>query len=121
MSHLILVVDDDETTRHMLRLILNLEGFNVIQAADGLEALAHVTAHQPDALILDVMMPRMDGLTVCKTLRAQPATVNLPVIILSAIAEGEKVGADLYLRKPIDPNELIARLRQLLPTPTSSG
>jgi len=115
MSHLILVVDDDDTTRHMLRLILQFAGYEVIEATDGLKALAQVAAHQPDALILDVMMPNMDGLTVCRTLRAQPETADLCIIILSAVAEEESVGANLYLRKPMNPNDLIAHLEELLP------
>ncbi len=120
MSQLILVVDDEEATRYMLRLFLNLEGFEVIEAADGVEALEQVAAHSPAALILDVMMPIMDGITVCKTLRAQPATIALPIIMLSgktqdsAIEEGLQAGANVYLKKPMDPRNLISHLRQLL-------
>jgi DNA-binding response OmpR family regulator len=120
MSQLILVVDDEDATRHMLRLFLNLEGFAVIEAGDGMEALEQVALHSPAALILDVMMPIMDGITVCKTLRAQPATANLPILMLSgktqesAIEEGLQAGANVYLKKPMDPRNLITHLRQLL-------
>ncbi|MCA9922119.1 MAG: response regulator [Anaerolineales bacterium] len=121
MKFKILVVDDDPNVRVLLRQMLALRGFEVIEAEDGIDALAKVEEAKPDAVVLDVMMPDVDGITVCKRLRSQPQTVNLPIIMLSgkvhpeAIEEGFQAGADRYLRKPIPLADLIATIRELLP------
>lgn len=120
MKWLILVVDDEEATRYMLRLLLELDGFRVEEAEDGQVALDKIAAQRPDAVVLDVMMPNLDGITVCRRLRAAPETAVLPIIMLSgktqesAVAEGLAAGANLYLKKPMDPKELVAALRHLL-------
>lgn len=107
-------------TRSLLRLILEPAGFSVIEARDGLEALEQVRQNQPDVVVLDVLMPQLDGLAVCRTLRGQEETADLPIIILStsaqatAVEAGLRAGANRYLFKPISPAELIEHIREIL-------
>jgi CheY-like chemotaxis protein len=107
-------------TRSLLRLILEPAGFGVTEAQDGLEALEQVQQNQPDVVVLDVLMPRLDGLAVCRALRSQAETADLPIIILStsvqatAVKEGLRAGADKYLFKPISPAELIEHIQDVL-------
>ena len=118
MSGRILLADDDRAIREALTRALSLEGYDVVQVNDGTRALAAVENDQPDAAILDVMMPNVDGLTVCRVLRAERN--RLPVLMLTARTEtpdrvaGLDAGADDYLPKPFDLDELLARLRALL-------
>ena len=120
MSERILVVDDDPDILQFVRLNLELDGFDVDLAGGGREALEMAAAAQPDLMLLDVMMPEIDGLTVLRRLRTDPATANIPVIILTArsLAEdrvkGLDLGADDYITKPFDLEELIARVRTVL-------
>ena len=106
MNGLILIVDDDPAIRMMLRMMLKLDGFTIQEAEDGVDALEQIKIHPPDLLILDVMMPRMDGVTLCKLLRERPETKTLPIILLSgkvqpeAEREGLAAGANRYLHKP---------------------
>jgi len=114
----ILVVDDEPAVREALRAGLEFEGYQVTTAADGLGALEQIAKAMPDALVLDVMMPRMDGLTVLRRLRSFNA--GLPVLLLTARdtvgdrVTGLDVGADDYLTKPFDLDELLARIRAML-------
>ncbi|MCB0928839.1 MAG: response regulator transcription factor [Mycolicibacterium insubricum] len=114
----ILVVDDDRAVRESLRRSLSFNGYNVLLAEDGVEALDVITNDRPDAVILDVMMPRLDGLEVCRRLRS--AGDDLPVLVLTArdsVSErvaGLDAGADDYLPKPFALEELLARMRALL-------
>ena len=114
----ILVVDDDRAVRESLRRSLSFNGYSVETAGDGLEALEKVIADRPDLMILDVMMPRLDGLEVCRRLRS--AGDDLPILVLTArdsVSErvsGLDAGADDYLPKPFALEELLARLRSLL-------
>ena len=114
----ILVVDDDRPVLESLRRSLTFNGYEVDMARDGVEALDAVTARRPDAMVLDVMMPRLDGLETCRRLRA--AGDDLPVLLLTArdaVSErvsGLDAGADDYLPKPFALEELLARLRALL-------
>ncbi len=107
-------------TRDLLRLMLERAGFEILEAEDGLKALLMVAEKSPDLLLLDVMMPNMDGLTVCEKLRAQPETAALPIIMLSArisseaIRQGLEAGANRYLGKPIAREELIKTIREVL-------
>jgi two-component system response regulator MprA len=114
----ILVVDDDRAVRESLRRSLSFNGYTVDLAEDGVEALDAITNERPDALILDVMMPRMDGLEVCRQLRGTGD--DIPILVLTArdtVSErvsGLDAGADDYLPKPFALEELLARLRALL-------
>ncbi|MFE3543446.1 response regulator transcription factor [Nocardia sp. NPDC059177] len=114
----ILVVDDDRAVRESLRRSLSFNGYTVDLAVDGMDALEKVTAARPDALVLDVMMPRLDGLEVCRRLRSTGD--DLPILVLTArdsVSErvaGLDAGADDYLPKPFALEELLARLRALL-------
>ncbi|MBD0292596.1 MAG: response regulator transcription factor [Jiangellaceae bacterium] len=114
----VLVVDDDPAVRESLRRSLAFNGYDVVLAADGEEALRAVSASRPDAVVLDVMMPRLDGLAACRALRA--AGDDVPILMLTARDEvadrvaGLDAGADDYLPKPFALEELLARLRALL-------
>ncbi len=114
----ILVVDDDRAVRESLRRSLTFNGYTVDLAVDGLNALEKVAESRPDAVVLDVMMPRLDGLEVCRRLRS--AGDDLPILVLTArdsVSErvaGLDAGADDYLPKPFALEELLARLRALL-------
>ncbi|MFC4375645.1 response regulator transcription factor [Nocardia halotolerans] len=114
----ILVVDDDRAVRESLRRSLSFNGYTVDLAVDGMDAMEKVTAARPDALVLDVMMPRLDGLEVCRRLRSTGD--DLPILVLTArdsVSErvaGLDAGADDYLPKPFALEELLARLRALL-------
>ena len=114
----ILVVDDDKSVRESLRRSLAFNGYQVDLAPDGQAALDAVIAHRPDAMVLDVMMPRLDGLEVCRRMRA--AGDELPILVLTARdavsdrVAGLDAGADDYLPKPFALEELLARLRALL-------
>lgn len=114
----ILVVDDDRAVRESLRRSLTFNGYSVDLAVDGVDALEKATTQRPDALVLDVMMPRLDGLEVCRRLRSTGD--DLPILVLTArdsVSErvaGLDAGADDYLPKPFALEELLARLRALL-------
>jgi CheY-like chemotaxis protein len=114
MGKRVLVVDDDRVIQQLLEVNLELEGYEVVAtAADGKEALQKIAELKPDLVILDIMMPKMDGLEVCRRLRADPDLAGIPVILLSAraqdmdIREGLEIGASAYLTKPFDPVELL--------------
>ncbi|MBK8903235.1 MAG: response regulator [Anaerolineaceae bacterium] len=120
MSWSVLVVDDEPLTQDLLRLMLEPAGFRVTGAEHGLEALQKVQESKPDIMILDVMMPHMDGLTVCRKIRSNPQTADLPIVMLSgkthlnAVEEGMEAGANRYLAKPMSRNDLIQSLREVL-------
>jgi DNA-binding response OmpR family regulator len=112
----VLVVDDDPVILELLRVNFEIEGFEVVSAADGWEALEQVRTDPPDVVLSDIMMPRMDGLEFVTRLKADRATEAVPVILLSAKAQNVEVelgmdaGADDYVTKPFDPLELIDRV-----------
>jgi two-component system response regulator MprA len=114
----VLVVDDDKAVRESLRRSLEFNGYDVVLAADGAEALAGIAAAAPDVVVMDVMMPRLDGLETTRALRT--AGNDLPILVLTARdavgdrVEGLDAGADDYLTKPFALQELLARLRALL-------
>lgn len=119
----ILVVDDDQKLLNMLRRTLAYEGFNVLTAVDGNAALGEALAHHPDVIVLDWMMPGLDGIGVMKRLRAAgDKTLVLMLTARDAVedrVEGLETGADDYLAKPFAPAELLARLRALLRRPAT--
>jgi PleD family two-component response regulator len=116
----VLVVDDDIDVARFIEVNLRLEGFDVLVAHDGEEAHAMIVEAPPDLVLLDVMMPRLDGVELCRRLRSDPLTASLPVIMLTAKSlSADKVvgltaGADDYIIKPFDTLELIARVRSTL-------
>src|SRR5512132_384599 len=113
----ILIVDDDANIRELVRVFLRDEGFDVYEAADGVEALAKLETLKADMVILDVMMPNMDGWELCRELRA---SYDIPLLMLTAKGEtsqklkGFQLGTDDYLVKPFEPLELVARVKALL-------
>ncbi|MEU7408824.1 MULTISPECIES: response regulator transcription factor [Streptomyces] len=118
MPQTVLLAEDDRAIRHALERALSLEGYEVTAVADGVEALAQAHRNPPDVLVLDVMMPGIDGLQVCRVLRAEGD--RTPILMLTALVEtadriaGLDAGADDYVVKPFDVEEVFARLRALL-------
>jgi phosphate regulon transcriptional regulator PhoB len=120
MQHKILVVDDESDVNDMLVLNLRAAGFQVIAVADGAAALTKARSDLPSLILLDLMLPEMSGLEVCKVLKSEPATRHIPVIMLTSKAEevdkivGLELGADDYVTKPFSPRELILRVNRSL-------
>lgn len=114
----VLLVDDDEDVRHMTRVSLGFEGFEVVEAADGTTGMSMARAVRPDAIVLDVMMPGRDGIDVLRELRADAVLGDVPVVILTAKAgaehEGWAAGATAYLTKPFTGTALAGTIRRLL-------
>ena len=116
----VLIVEDEDALTEMLRYNFDREGFDVVVAADGDEAVLAVVEQQPDLVLLDWMLPRTSGIAVCRRLRGRPQTRALPIIMLTARGEevdrvrGFESGADDYVVKPFSPSELVARVRALL-------
>lgn len=116
----VLIVDDEWMTLNLLRMMLERAGFEVIEAGNGLDALKRVDELLPDVIVLDVMMPELDGYEVCRRLRARPDTADLPILMLSAktqpeaAEEGMRAGATRYLPKPITFEDLARNVREVL-------
>ena len=116
----VLVVDDDPVILKLLEVNFEMEGFQVVRAADGAEGLERARAVHPDIVVLDVMMPRMTGYEVAKALREDDGTAHIPIIFVTARAQsndverGMELGVDDYVTKPFDPLDLIARVNTLL-------
>ncbi|OKI87829.1 response regulator [Streptomyces sp. CB02414] len=122
----VLVVDDNKVIRQLIRVNLELEGFEVVTAGDGAECLEVVHQVRPDVVTLDVVMPRLDGVRTAARLRADPRTRDLPIAIVSACTQyeidaGFEAGADAFLSKPFEPAELVALVRQLVERKVSGG
>jgi DNA-binding response OmpR family regulator len=116
-SATILIVDDDDSIRSLLRQELTDGGYLIEEAKNGKEALESIRNHQPDLIILDVMMPEMNGFEVASILKNDPKTLDIPIIILSVVqdkARGYRIGVDRYLTKPIDTNQLFTEVGVLL-------
>jgi phosphate regulon transcriptional regulator PhoB len=130
MSSRVLIVEDEPDIRELVVHHLKREGYQVSVAASGEEALRQVQASPPDLVLLDLMMPAMNGLEVCRRLRQDPVTASLPIVMLTAKGDeidrvlGLEIGADDYVVKPFSPKELLARvravLRRSLPAPGAS-
>ncbi len=120
MAPKILIVDDDLELRELLRYILQRNGYEVLEAESGPEMLAAVPRQRPDLVLLDVMMPGVNGFAVCSALRANPVTQHLPIIMVTARADdqarrlGLSAGANDFITKPVRPADLVARIRSLL-------
>jgi len=120
MSTRILIVEDDPDIAELVARYLDKAGFETTRAATGRDALKAIAANPPHVLVLDLMLPNVDGLEVCRLVRSNSATAALPIIMLTARAEeserivGLELGADDYLAKPFSPGELVARVRALL-------
>jgi two-component system alkaline phosphatase synthesis response regulator PhoP len=120
MAARILIVEDDPDIAELVGRYLDKAGFRSERVASGREALRHITARPPDLVVLDLMLPQIDGLEVCRMIRADEKTAAIPIIMLTARAEeserivGLEIGADDYLAKPFSPSELVARVRALL-------
>jgi len=116
-SATILVVEDEEPVRELLRLYLEKEGYEVLAARDGEEALEKAASEMPDLVLLDIMLPKLDGWTVCREIRRK---CSVPVIMLTAKGEesdkilGLEIGADDYVTKPFSPREVVARVKAVL-------
>ncbi len=120
MKPRILVADDDDGLRQLLRLILSREGFEVFEAANGEQALALAVAVDPAVILLDVMMPDLDGYDVCRRLKNDQRTDGVPVVFVSAAEDVarrndmQKLGAAACIQKPIGPRDLVARVRAVM-------
>ncbi len=120
LAEKILVVDDDLDTLKLVGMMLQRQGFNIVAAINGAQALSKVTAEKPDLILLDVMMPDIDGFEVCRRVRADPAYASTPILMFTAKTQvddkvqGFEAGADDYLPKPTHPAELLAHVKALL-------
>jgi two-component system alkaline phosphatase synthesis response regulator PhoP len=116
----ILVIEDDPGALRLAQYVLQYEGYEVLTATNGLVGLKKAQSEQPDLVVLDVMLPGVDGFEICHRLRSEPETAQLPILMLSAKAEavdramGLKVGADDYLIKPTDAAEILRIVKKLL-------
>ena len=122
MAHKVLVVDDEADIVELVRYNLEMDGHELFCARNGMEALNQARKHLPDVILLDLMLPDMDGFSICEILRCQPSTANIPVIMLTAMAgemprlHGFEVGASDYCLKPIRLRDLRDRVRSVIET-----
>lgn len=120
-------MDDDDNIRSIVSLAFQLEGFEVASACDGIEAIAVVESFHPDVMVVDIMMPRLDGLSVLGRLRADVGTSQIPVVLLSAkadsadVAIGRRAGASDYVTKPFDTDELLERVQKAMVAPVPAS
>jgi DNA-binding response OmpR family regulator len=119
MAKKVIFIEDEEDVRNAVKYILEAENYEFYGAASGPEGIAKITKYNIDLLLLDIMMPGMDGFEVCRAIKSEPS-IDLPVIFISAkteatdIARGFALGADDYIIKPFDPNDLITRIKRVL-------
>lgn len=116
----ILVVDDEVYIVHILEFSLRMEGYEVVTALDGEQALEKVKTERPDLIVLDIMMPKLDGYEACRRLKGSPETGDIPIILLSAKGRnvdqkiGIDAGADDYITKPFSPRKLVEKINSML-------
>ena len=121
----VLVVDDSAVIRTLIAVNLELEGFEVVQAIDGQDALVKALEVQPDVMTIDVVMPRLDGFDTVERIRAHPRTQDLKIVMVTACAQeadlrrGDEVGVDAYVTKPFDPSTLVRTVRDLVEQPAT--
>ena len=119
-GHKILIADDESEVVDLVRMVLEMEGYEIVSAADGTQALATIKAHAPDLVLLDVRMPKMTGYEACAKLKKDPNTNDIPIVFLSAkgqdteIKRGIELGAAEYILKPFAPDELFERVAGIL-------
>jgi CheY-like chemotaxis protein len=120
MANKVLIVDDTETMRLYEQMLLTGQGYDIETATDGVEALAAVQSFRPDLVLLDIMMPRMDGIECCRRIKSSEDTKDIKVIMVTTKSEYERVkeafaaGCDDYVTKPIDKAELLTKIKDLL-------
>ena len=118
MKPILYIVDDIPDNRTMLKMMFQLKGYEIVEACDGVDALEKLAIQKADCMILDVMMPNMDGITLCKRLRETPETSTLPIIMLSGktqpedIEAGLEAGANYYMKKPQNTPKLLALVQE---------
>jgi DNA-binding response OmpR family regulator len=123
----ILVVDDDQGTTKLLELVLSKEGYDVITINNGIDALPTVLTHSPNLILLDLVMPSMDGFEVCKNVRTKAQFAYIPIIFFTSVSDVEKkvmafgLGANDYIVKPIHPQELKLRIKALIGNGANGG
>lgn len=115
-----MIVDDSSALREMIAGLLSNAGMTILEAKDGIEAQQKLQASTPDLVVLDIVMPNMNGYELCRWIKNNPGTQNVPVVICSSKGEefdrywGMKQGADAYISKPFRPNEMVETVKQLL-------
>jgi CheY-like chemotaxis protein len=120
VSALIMVVDDNESIRRLIRLNLEIEGYEVVEAVDGQHCLDLVGEVRPDLVTIDVVMPRLGGFAAAASLRAEPRTESIPIVMVTTQAQpadrrrAEEIGVDAYVTKPFEPAVLIETIRTVL-------
>ena len=119
MSAKVLIIEDNSDSRHFLASLLKIKGFEVMEAADGLEGIKRVFTERPDVIVSDLSMPRLDGVQMLKALRSSPAFRSIPVVAVSAFGSGRledaaRAGADYTLRKPLNCDLLLTAISRLL-------
>ena len=120
MSKRVLIVDDEPNIVISVEFLMKREGFAVSVARDGAEALERIRAERPDLVVLDVMMPKLNGFEVCQAVRADPDLAGIPIVMLTAkgreaeMSKGLALGADAYIAKPFSTRDLVARIKALL-------
>ena len=117
----ILVVEDQEDNRQILRDLLASVGYEMFEAHDGQQALGAVTEHKPDLILMDIQLPVMDGYEATRRIKADPATKDIPIIVVTSYAlsgdeaKARDAGCDAYVTKPYSPRQLLAKIREYLP------
>ncbi len=120
MAKRILLVDDEEALVELLKMRLEVNGYEVLEASDGEEGLDKARKEKPDLIILDLMLPKIDGYKVCRMLKFDEKYKKIPIILFTARAQesdkkvGEEVGCDCYITKPFDPQILLAKIKELI-------